>query len=336
MNVRSNRARARNIDEVKRSVGLLFGPIPSRRLGRSLGINNIPPKTCSYSCVYCQIGRTNSLMLNRKEFFTPGEIYNQAEAKISELRRAEQRIDYLTFVPDGEPTLDINLGTTIEGLKAFGIKIAVITNASLLWDREVRNSLTNADWVSLKIDSVDEDAWKKINRAHGSLRLNQILEGAIDFSSSFRGTLVTETMLVKGVNDPVGLLRQAAGFIAGLRPSKAYVLVHTRPPAETWVLPPDEERLNVAYQIYSERIKNVELLVYTEGTNFTFTSDVEKELLSILAVHPMSTEAVREFLEKARTGWRLIDKLIASQVVKQIEYSGRSYIIRILNAQGHR
>lgn len=330
-NLSSNNSKVGGDKEVERSATFLFGPIPSRRLGRSLGINNIPPKTCSYSCVYCQIGLTNSLIFKRKRFFTPEEIYRQVAAKISELSRAKKRIDYLTFVPDGEPTLDVNLGRTIEKLKAFGIKVAVITNASLIWDWEVRNDLTNADWVSLKVDCIDERVWKKIDRPHGSLRLSPILEGAVDFSRSFGGTLVTETMLVKGLNDSGDLLWQTSGFIAELRPSKAYILVPTRPPAESWVVPPDEERLNVAYQIYGERIKNVELLVSSEGTDFTFMSDVERELLGILAVHPMTTAAVRDFLDKSGTSWKLIKRLIADKIVKEMKYSGNSYLLKTLN-----
>ncbi len=131
MDISADKSKHGKADEVRRGVDLLFGPIPSRRLGSSLGINSIPPKICSYSCVYCQIGLTNSLMIKRREFFTPAEIYRRAEAGIDELRIANQSIDYLTFVPDGEPSLDINIGATIEKLKPFGIKIAVITNASM-------------------------------------------------------------------------------------------------------------------------------------------------------------------------------------------------------------
>ncbi len=187
----SRDARTNEVGDGKRNPTFLFGPIPSRRLGRSLGINNIPPKVCSYSCVYCQIGLTNSMSYRRQSFFTPDDIFDEAAARIAELSRANERIDYLSFVPDGEPTLDINLGKTIDKLKKFGIKIAVITNASLIWDRDVRSGLMNADWVSLKIDSVDEEVWRKIDRPHGSLHLDAIMDGAIEFSRAFKGMLVT-------------------------------------------------------------------------------------------------------------------------------------------------
>ncbi|MBU2472277.1 MAG: radical SAM protein [Bacteroidetes bacterium] len=307
---------------------ILFGPIPSRRLGRSLGINNIPPKTCSYSCIYCQIGLTNNMTISRTPFFTPDEIYNEAEVKINKLERANEKIDYLTFVPDGEPTLDINLGKTIEKLKAFGIRTAVITNSSLIWDPEVKNDLMKADWVSLKIDSVYKNVWRNINRPHGTLDLHKIIEGIVDFSSVYKGTLVTETMLVKGTNDSIESLNKTSELIKNIQPKKAYILVPTRPPAEAYVKAPDESILNAAYQIFDSIIGNTELLVYSEGTYFTFTDSAENELLSILAVHPMSKNAVEEFLSISGSTWNLISNLIEKNVLRVVEYSGNTYFIK--------
>ena len=314
---------------------ILFGPIPSRRLGRSLGINNIPPKHCSYSCVYCQIGRTNAMGKTRSSFYDPEQILNETTLKIEELKKSNERVDYLSFVPDGEPTLDINLGKTIKKLKTLGIRIAVITNASLIRDEQVREDLLNADWVSLKIDSIGEGTWRKIDRPHGSLSLPEILYGIKQFSRQFKGTLVTETMLVKGLNDSTGVLEQTADFIGGIQPSTAYILVPTRPPAEEWVLPPDEITLNTAYQLFIKAIRHVELLTHSEGTDFTFTGDAEKELLSILAVHPMSKDAIKEFLDKSKKDWGLIEGLINTHRIRQVEYAGNKYFIRNLNPKMH-
>jgi wyosine [tRNA(Phe)-imidazoG37] synthetase (radical SAM superfamily) len=191
-------------------MSIVFGPIPSRRLGRSLGINNIPPKVCTYSCIYCQVGATNSMSIKRQEFYSTEEIYKETANKISLVEKAGEKIDYLTFVPDGEPTLDINLGKTIEQLKSFGIKIAVITNASLIWNKEVQNDLMQTDWVSVKIDSAYENIWGIINRPHGHLKLSKIFNGIRQFVSFFKGTLVTETMLVKGINNNIESLNKTA------------------------------------------------------------------------------------------------------------------------------
>lgn len=310
---------------------IAFGPIPSRRLGRSLGVNNIPPKVCSYSCVYCQVGLTDSMSIQRKEFYPPDEIVNEVYKRVDELKKTDEKIDYISFVPDGEPTLDINLGKIIRQLKPLGIKIAVITNSSLLWDKEVRNDLMNADWVSVKIDAIDNRAWQKINRPYGKLDLQIVLNGVKLFTNSFKGTLVTETMLVNGLNDNKESLTNTAEFVGKLNPSKAYILVPTRPPAEKFVEPPSEETLNQAYQLFNSNISNVELLIGGGEIDFTFSSDVEKELLSILAVHPMSYEAVEKFLGKAKADWLLIEPLIQQNILKEVEYSGRKFLVRNIN-----
>ncbi len=307
---------------------IVFGPIPSRRLGRSLGVNNIPPKVCSYSCIYCQIGATDSMSIKRKEYFSPEDIFLEVSEKVKQLQSTGERIDYLTFVPDGEPTLDINLGKTIDLLKPLGIKIAVISNSSLLWDEEVQKDLLKADWVSVKVDTVDEKIWHKIDRPTGKLELEEIISGIKTFASSFKGMLVTETMLVKDMNDNIESLRKTAQVISELNPYKAYILIPTRPPAEIFVESPSEDNLNIAYQTFRDLINSVELLVYSEGTNFSYSSDAEKELLSILAVHPMRKDAVEEFLSRSKTSWSLVDDLIKNNLLKKVKYSNNTFIIK--------
>jgi len=155
---------------------IAFGPVPSRRLGQSLGVNNIPPKVCTYSCIYCQLGRTNNQIVQRKSFYKPKEIKQAVEKKIKEAKKRGETIDYQTFVPDGEPTLDINLGKELEILKTLNIRVAVITNASLLWKKDVQEDLSNADCISIKIDTVNKNNWKKINRPHQSLNIGKVFE----------------------------------------------------------------------------------------------------------------------------------------------------------------
>ena len=166
---------------------ITFGPIPSRRLGRSLGINNIPPKVCTYSCVYCQIGKTSNVKIHPQVFYSPSQIFNEVQEKVEKSREKGESIDYLTFVPDGEPTLDINLGKEIKLIKSLGIKIAVISNASLIDKKQVRENLKEADLVSLKVDSVEEEIWRKVNHPHRKLCLKSILEGMLKFSESLEG-----------------------------------------------------------------------------------------------------------------------------------------------------
>lgn len=312
---------------------IAFGPVPSRRLGRSLGINNIPPKICTYSCVYCQLGRTLKMRKSRYGFYKPKVILSETQHKVEDLAEVGESIDYLTFVPDGEPTLDIHIDREIDLLRSLGIKIAVITNASLIWQEDVREALYRADWVSLKIDAIRENLWHRINRPHRTLRLAVILDGMQEFAKLYRGKLVTETMLVKGINDSPTNMSEVSEFIARLEPFKAYLSMPTRPPTEKWVQPPDEKILNAAFQTMREKIERVEYLIGYEGNAFAFTGDVEKDLLSITAVHPMREDAVSEFLSRAGTDWPFVDRLIRKKLLIEMGYKGHRFYMRALSQQ---
>ncbi len=315
------------IEDAKR---IAFGPVPSRRLGQSIGINNIPPKICTYSCIYCQLGRTHNMQVERKELYKPEEIIDSVKNKIKKARGKKESVDYLTFVPDGEPTLDINLGEEIEMLKALGIKIAVITNSSLIGKKDVQDDLGKADWVSLKIDTVDQEIWHRIDRPHGSLKLKDIMDGMSEFSNSFSGDLVTETMLIHDVNDKKGRLGKVADFIAGLSIKKSYISIPIRPPAETWVKSAGENEVNGAFQIFKEKGIEVEYLIGYEGNTFAFTGNIKEDLLSIMSVHPIREDGVRELLSKANANWSIIEKLLVQQRVIRTEYNGKKFYMRKL------
>jgi wyosine [tRNA(Phe)-imidazoG37] synthetase (radical SAM superfamily) len=250
--------------------------------------------------------------------------------KVKKVKETGVPIDYLTFVPDGEPMLDINLEYEIDFLKFLGIKIAVITNGSLIWREDVREALMKADWVSLKIDSVQEESWRRINRPYGTLQLSSIQQGMLEFARTYRGELVTETMLVRTVNDSENGLSNIADFLARLRPDRAYLAIPTRPPAEEWAQPPPEEIINQAYHILHERIDQVEYLIGYEGNDFAFTGNVEEDLLSITAVHPMREEAVSDFLTRAGSDWSVIHRLINRGQLIETKYKGRKFYMRRL------
>jgi len=307
-----------------------YGPVPSRRLGQSIGINHIPPKICSYSCVYCQLGRTMKMQSERREFYSPEEVYREVEAQVDKALNRNERIDYLTFVPDGEPTLDINLGREIELLKPLGIKIAVISNASLMWHEDVRSDLLEVDWVSLKVDAVTETLWRRVNRPHGALEHKAVLEGMEVFAKVFKGELATETMLIKGLNDSSREAEKISDFLTDLRPEKAYIALPTRPPAEKWANPADERAINRTYQIFDEKLKHVEYLIGYEGNAFAFTGNLEEDLLSITSVHPMREEGVDMLLSKAGENWNTIQRLIEEHKLIDTEYQGKKFYMRKL------
>jgi len=311
---------------------LAFGPVPSRRLGKSLGINNIPAKTCSYSCVYCQLGRTVNMTTKRQTFYKPEDIFEETKRKVNEASSRDERIDYITFVPDGEPTLDINIDKATYNLKQIEIPIAVITNASLIWRDDVKEDLAEMDLVSLKVDAVSEDLWRRMNRPHKNLRLDAVLEGVTEFAKEFRGLIISETMLVDGINYG-DEFEEIADFLKQLkRIDKAYIAIPTRPPTEKWVKPAKEQTVNSAFQIFSEKlgVDRVEYLIGYEGNAFAFTGKAEEDLLSITAVHPMRKEAVKEFLKKANADWDVIAKLLREDKLIELEYEGNKYYMRRL------
>jgi wyosine [tRNA(Phe)-imidazoG37] synthetase (radical SAM superfamily) len=309
---------------------IAFGPIPSRRLGRSLGLNNIPPKVCTYSCVYCQAGRTTRMRVERQPFYDPEEIAQAVREKVERTRAAGESIDYLTFVPDGEPTLDVNLGREIECLTPLDIKTAVITNSSLIWRQDVRADLVKADLVSFGLDGALEEPWHRVNRPHGTLRLDDVLDGLLAFSDGFEGELITETMLVRDVNDGVENVSAIADFLARLKPDRVYLAIPTRPPAEHWARPPDEDVINRAYQILSERLDQVEYLIGYEGTAFSSTGDVAEDLLGITAVHPMRADAVRDLFARAGADWSVVEELVEQERLVRTRHDGRTFYLRKL------
>ena len=312
------------------TTNIAFGPVPSRRLGRSLGINNIPPKHCSYSCVYCQVGPTAKREIVPQAFHAPEAIRQQVGTRLESVRARGEEVDYLTFVPDGEPTLDIDLGVAIDNLRAFDLPIAVISNASLIWREDVRAALARADWVSLKIDSVDEATWRRINRPHDDLKLTRILDGIRQFANDYRGRLVSETMLVEGVNDDTEAMHRLGSFLleAGIR--RSYLAIPLRPPASAGVRGPDENVVNNAYQVVCKYSPDVELLTGYEGDRFAYYGDVEGELLAITAVHPMRKSAVDALLAKAGADWTVVEKLIRAGRLKKVDHAGQTFFMHTL------
>lgn len=311
---------------------IAFGPVPSRRLGQSLGINNVPSKHCSYSCVYCQVGTTQSRQIQRQSYYNPHDVFRQVHQKWKKAKSLAKSIDYLTFAPNGEPTLDTALGEEIALLKPLQTKVAIITNSSLLCYDDVRQHLAKVDLISLKVDAMSASVWQAINRPHPTLQFENVVDGILSFAEEYEGTLITETMLVKGINDNQDELQKISEFLSMVKPSKAYIGVPTRPPAEFWVHPPSEPHLNMAYQIFVEKLglHHVEYLIGYEGNTFVFTGNVQQDLLSITSVHPMRKDAVKSFLAQANAAWDVIETLIQEKKIVELPYQGHIFYLRTL------
>ena len=305
-----------------------FGPIPSRRLGKSLGINNISAKkVCSFSCRYCQLGVTQKFSVARKSFYAPDVIYSEVKNHLAKLKESDKP-DYLTFVANGEPTLDINLGKSIEKLKQLNIPIAVITNASLLRNPNVRNDLNLADWVSVKVDANQGSTWDAINWPSRLLDFEDHINGLLEFSEGFTGKLVTETMLVKGVNDGIADLIQTSELVKQINPSVAYISIPTRPPAIASVLPADVVSINEAYQFFTEKEINTELILGFEGTETGYTGNAMEDIVNICTVHPIREDTMMELMQKDCADPTILDILLKGNYIRQVEYKSNTYYIR--------
>lgn len=274
------------------------------------------------------------MQVMRQQFYTPERIAVEVGSRLDVLARAGESVDYLTVVPDGEPTLDLRLEALLAALKPLGIPLAVITNTSLISDPSVRSALMQADWVSLKVDAVSDSAWRRVDRPHGRLQLCAILEGAREFARAFEGVLVTETMLVAGINDAPEALVETANFIAELQPRAAYLSVPTRPPAELWVRAPDAAALNQAYQIYGARLPCVEYLIGYEGNAFAATGDAAADLLSITSVHPLRDDAVDAVLVRCGATWDVVADLVERGALMAIPYHHHIFYLRGYFAHG--
>ncbi len=266
--------------------------------------------------------------IRRQKFYPVDKIMGDVERKILKCMRAGKEIDYLTLVPDGEPTLDLNLGKIIERLKPYGIPIAVISNASLIDRLDVQEELLQADWVSLKVDSVDEQVWKAINRPHRHLSLPNILDGMLTFRKKYRGELATETMLVTGLNDNAKAAQQLCEFLLELQPFRSYLSIPTRPPAESNVTPPSPDSLREIMQVCSNQIPFMYFLFETEVGDFISTGYLIEDILSITAVHPLREEALKGMISRAGGTWKLVEDLLAADEIACINYRDEKYFIR--------
>lgn len=192
----------------------------------------------------------------------------------------------------------------------------------------MRETLKDADWLSLKVNAVEESVWRRINRPDEGLSLTVILEGIERLAGEYDGTLTTETMLVPGVNDADAELRAVAAYLGRIRPAVAYLLAPIRPPAEAWVQMPDEALVTRAYEIFAAELDEVECVVGEETGSFASTGETEADLLDVMAVHPMREDSVKELLAKAGAGWETVQRLLDEGRIVAVEHAGRRFYMR--------
>jgi len=228
----------------------VFGPVPSRRLGRSLGIDLVPFKTCSYDCVYCQLGRTTVKTIERREFTPLAEVLEEIDRKLAE----GSRPDYITLSGSGEPTLHTGISELVPAVKKMtDIPLAVLTNGSLLWDPDVREALQEADLVVPSLDAGDAEAFQRVNRPHRDIPFETMLEGLVQFRSGFTGQLWLEVFLVGKVTGCDSQVRKIATLVERIRPDRIQLNTVIRPPAEQATSAVRKARLLRFAKMFGER-----------------------------------------------------------------------------------
>jgi len=262
----------------------LFGPVPSRRLGLSLGVDLVPMKTCSLSCIYCQVGETPQTTLERREYVLADEVLDELNRFFAEGRDT----DWVTFSGSGEPTLNSRIGDIMAGIKKITDKpICVITNGTLLWGPAVRKDILLADAVMPSLDSAVEETFKRVCRPHADLNVSRIIEGLESFRKEYAGKMWFEIMLVAGINDSERELSALRDAVERIRPDVVQLNTVARPPAEPYAIPLTPERMEEIRQFFGDR---AEVIASFKGSAKHSTGSPEDMIREYLKRRPGKLE----------------------------------------------
>jgi wyosine [tRNA(Phe)-imidazoG37] synthetase (radical SAM superfamily)/SAM-dependent methyltransferase len=267
----------------------VYGPVPSRRLGRSLGVDLVPLKTCTYDCVYCQLGRTTNKTVERKEYVAIEDVLAELKRKLAE----GDAPDYISLAGSGEPTLNAGIGELIDGIKHMtNIPAAVLTNGSLLWMGEVRDALMAADLVLPSLDAGDENLFRYINRPHADISFETMVDGLAAFTASFRREVWLEVFLLAGVTGVPSEVEKIAALARRIGPARVQLNTVSRPPAEEFAFSLASERMHAAKRLFAGDVDIISE-TYREGPRgpAMYEAD-EEEILALIRRRPCTAEDV--------------------------------------------
>jgi len=293
----------------------LFGPVPSRRLGRSLGLDITPYKTCTFDCIYCQLGRTTNKTVQRQEYIASDLVLSEIEDFLSE---GEGDVDYITFAGSGEPTLHSGIGEMIDTIKTMtDIPVAVITNGSLLFREDVRGDLSNADVVLPSLDAATAPVFRAVNQPHESLSVDQIIEGLRMFREAFEGEFWLEIMFVRGVNDGTYEITALSDAISAINPDRVQLNTVVRPPRED-VGPVDEDEM---VRIQGAFVGNFDVEIIAETR-----IEVRADILPLLERRPLTLDQIAGSLEMHRNeAAKYLRELAEQGVVVETVHGDKRY-----------
>ena len=299
----------------------LYGPVPSRRLGYSLGVDLLPFKTCSLSCIYCQLGNSPRKTIRRINPYSEKKILEE----IKEFLKTGARVDFITFSGSGEPTLNKSIGWLIREIKKFTkIPVAVLTNSTLLSRAGVRKELAAADVVVPSLDAATQRVFEKINRPHPSLRIEKIIDGLTKFRKEFKGQIWLEIMLVKGVNDSPAEIKKLKEAADRINPDKIQLNTVIRPPAEKTAKPLTLQEMNKIKEFFGEKAEVVASFRKKEQEKAAV--DIAEAILAMVRRRPVSLEDLENSLGQTREELSLeIQKLLQQKKIKQVRHLDRDY-----------
>jgi len=302
-----------------------FGPVLSRRLGRSLGVDPVPFKTCTYDCIYCELGRTDFKSVDRKEFVPPGVILEEVETY---LNKAGEDPDYITLAGSGEPTLYSRIEELIHGIKKLSkAPVAILTNGSLLTRPDVRDELMKADLVIPSLDAAREKDFSLVNRPHPSLHIGEVIQGMEDFRRSFQGEIWIEVLLCRSFNDGSKELESLAEAIGRISPDRIQLNTVVRPPAEDFAYTLSDDQMKAALKYFG---KNAEVIAFTAPgrQRGSPTSRDEAAVLDIIRRRPLTSEDIARQLDRHPAEViKCLDSLSQNKRVKVQIYESKLYYI---------
>lgn len=269
-------------------VRCIFGPVSSRRLGLSLGLDLIPYKTCSYDCIYCELGRTSHKTVGRHEYIPKKEVLKQLW---SHLETLDVMPDYITLCGSGEPTLNSKIGEIIREIKGkISIPLAILTNGSLFFMEDVRRDIMEANVVLPSLDAVTEATFQVTNRPHKSLNVEKVIKGMVDFRQEFEGQIWLEVMFLRGVNDETSEINTMKAIIKRVKPDKIQLNTVVRPPAEDYAAPLTLNQLNKIRDVLGDKAEIIADLTKTQ--KFQPSANLEADILSIIKRRPCTAEDI--------------------------------------------
>lgn len=306
---------------MKEARRFVYGPVPSRRLGFSLGVDILPFKACTLDCVYCQLGRTPRTTNRRRSWFAVEDVLAQVRRALG----SGQRIDAVTFSGSGEPTLNRDLGRLIREIKKMTrIPVVVLTNGTLLWRKDVRDDMAAADIVVPSLDAATAPLFRKVNRPHPSLLAARVIDGLVAFRNGFSGRIWLEIMLVKGTNDSPAHLRALKRAADRIRPDRIHLNTVVRPPAEARAKPLSPAELKTVRSLFEPRAEVI--ASFEKKGQVGAPAGLEEDVLATVGRRPVTVDDIAASLGRHRDEvLKTLDHLLRSKRVRAVAHRGRTF-----------